>query len=113
MATKNPPDPSKKFEIQVYKRRRNVRELRKTHVPFSGSPIQHPYDPKKILIVPDPYRTNPIYYEFKKSDISHMEELPKIADLDGETLNMVRIWVKTMSVGILCSPFLVGEMKST
>ena len=112
MVTKNFPDRARKFEIQAYKRPRNLRELRKTHVPFSGSPIQHPYDPQKILIVPDPYRTNPIYYEFKKSDISYMEELPRIANLEGETINMVRIWVKTMSVGILCSPFLVSEMKT-
>jgi inorganic pyrophosphatase len=40
-----------------------------------------------------------------------VEELPNIVNLDGETIKMVRIWVKKMSVGILCSPFLVEETK--
>jgi hypothetical protein len=31
--------------------------------------------------------------------------------LRGETITMVRIWVKKMSVGIRCSPFLVEEAR--
>ena len=30
---------------------------------------------------------------------------------DGKTITMVRIWVKKMSVGVLCSPFVVEETR--
>ncbi len=101
----------KRFEIEAYKRPKNLKELRKTHVSFSGSPIKHPYDPKKIVLVVDPYSTNTSYYEFRSQDISFVEELPSIVDLEGKTVFMARIWVKKMSVGMLCSLFLVGEAK--
>ena len=48
MARKNFPQQVKKFEIEAYKKPEDLKELRKTHVPFSGAPHKHPYDPKKI-----------------------------------------------------------------
>jgi hypothetical protein len=33
-------------------------------------------------------------------------------DLKGETVTMVRFWVKKMSVGTLCTPFVVEETKT-
>jgi hypothetical protein len=111
MAASNFPQEIKRFEIEAYKRPKNLKELRKTHVSFSGSPIQHPYDAKKIILVADPYSTNTSYYEFRNRDISFVEELPSTVDLDGKTVPMARIWVKKMSVGMLCSLFLVGEAK--
>lgn len=107
----NFPQETKKFEIQAYQRPRNLKELRKTHIPFSGSPLKHPYDPEKVILVADPYGSHTFYYEFKTSDISYVEELPSIVNLNGETVTMVRIWVKKMGVGILCSPFLVEDVK--
>jgi hypothetical protein len=109
MLMKNFPLEVKKFEIQAYKRPKNLKELRKTHVPFSGSPLKHPYDPKKVILVPDPYSSNPSYYEFKSEDITYLEKLPNIVNMDGETVTMVRFWVKKMSSGMLCTPFLVEE----
>jgi len=109
MASMNFPQEMKKFEIEAYKKPENLKELRKTHVPFSGAPHKHPYDPKKIILVPDPYSSIPFYYEFRSSDISFAEELPSIVNPDGETVKMARIWIKKMSVGLLCSPFLVED----
>jgi inorganic pyrophosphatase len=100
-----------KFEIETYRRPKNLKELRKTHVPFSGSPLKHPYDPEKVVLVGDPYSSHPFYYEFKSSDISYLEELPSIVDVEGKTVTMVRFWVKKMSLGILCSPFVVEDTK--
>ncbi len=111
MAASNFLQAIKKFEIEAYKRPGSLKELRKNHVPFSGSPIQHPYDAKKIILIVDPYSTNTSYYEFKKVDVSFAEELPSTVDLEGKTVTMARIWVKKMSVGMLCSLFLVGEAK--
>ncbi len=102
---------SEKFEIEAYKKPGDLKELRKTHVPFSGSPSIHPYDPKKVILVPDPYSTSPFYYEFKSEDIAFIERLPNLVNFDGEALKMARLWVKKASVGVLCTPFLVEEIK--
>jgi hypothetical protein len=111
MGTENFPEQAKKFELETYKTPKNLKELRKTHVPFSGSPLKNAYDPNKVILVPDPYGGNPFYYEFKNNDIHYAEKLPSIVNVDGETVNMVRLWVKKMSTGVLCTPFFVGEIK--
>ena len=111
MATKNFPQEVKRFEIEAYERPKNLKELKKTHVPFSGSPLKHPHDPRKVILVPDPYGSSPFYYEFKGDDVTFSEKLPNIVNLEGETTPMVRFWVKKRSRGILCTPFLVGETK--
>ena len=112
MPTKNIMEKAKKFEIETYEKPKNLKELKKTHAPFSGSPLRHPYDSKKVILVPDPYSNTPFYYEFKSDDISCLEDLPSVVSLEGETIRMVRIWVKKMSVAMLCSPFLVEEIKN-
>jgi inorganic pyrophosphatase len=101
---------AKKFEIQAYKRPRNLEDLKKTHVPFSGTLLKHPYDPEKVILVVDPYSGNTFYYEFKKHDISYLEELPNLVNLEGETIAMYRIWVKKRSMGLRCSPFVVEDI---
>ena len=100
---------SERFEIEAYGKPKNRADLKKTHLSFSGSPAKHPYDPAKAILIPDPSSGVTSYYEFKKKDISYVEELPNIVTLEGETLPQVRIWVRKRSVGLLCSPFLVEE----
>ena len=109
MVAPNFPQEIKRFEIEAYKRPRGWKELRKTHVSFSGSPLKHPYNAKKIILVVDPYSSNTSYYEFRNQDVTFVEELPSIVDMDGKTVPMVRIWVKKMSIGMSCSLFLVGD----
>ena len=111
MPIKNFPQEVKKFEIEAYKKPSDLKEIRKTHVPFSGSPSKHPYNPKKIILVPDPYGSSPYYYEFESRDIAFVEKLPNMVNLDGETLKMARLWIKKMSVGVVCTPFLVEETR--
>ena len=101
---------AEKFEIQAYEKPKDLRDLKDSHVAFSGSPQRHPYDRKKVVLVADPFSTQNHYYEFNKADISYVEELPSIVNLDGETVNMVRIWIKKMSVGLHCSPFRVEDI---
>ncbi len=112
MVTKNFPQEIKRFEIKAYERPKNLEELRRTHVPFSGSPLKHPLDPKKVILIPDPYTSSPFYYEFKSDDVAFAEKLPSVVNLKGETVTMVRFWVKKMSVGMLCTPFLVEETET-
>lgn len=98
-----------KFEIQTYVEPKSVEELRHTHVPFSGSPQKHPFDPELLILVVDPYSSSTVYYEFKVEDVSYFEELPHIVNMEGEVVNLVRIWVKKMSVAVRCSPFRVMD----
>ena len=109
MPITNQPQEARKFEIQTYRRPKDRKTLRTTHVAFSGSPQQHPYDPNKVILVADPYSTHNYFYEFHKDDIAYVEELPSIVNLDGETITMVRVWIKKMSIGMRCTPFLVEE----
>jgi inorganic pyrophosphatase len=109
MDKKNFPQQVKKFEVEIYQRPKNIRELRKTHVAFSGSPLNHPYSSHKVVLVPDPYGGAPLYYEFKNDDIDYAEKLPSIVNGFGETVHMVRLWVKKRSTGMLCTPFIVEE----
>lgn len=112
MATKNFPQEVKKFEIESYEKPKDLRELKKTHVPFSGSPLKHPHDPKKVILVPDPYASSPFYYEFRSDDVTFVERLPSVVNLEGETTTVVRLWVKKMSRGIVYTPFIVEEINS-
>jgi hypothetical protein len=103
------PQEARKFEIQAYQKPTRLKEMKKTHVAFSGSPMKHPGDLRKVILVTDPYSSHTFYYEFLSEDISFVEELPSVVDRDGKAVTMVRIWVKKMSLGVLCSPFIVAE----
>jgi inorganic pyrophosphatase len=109
MSTTKQPQEAVKFEIQTYRRPKDRKSLLKRHVAFSGSPQRHPYDHEKIILVADPYSTHNFFYEFHKDDIAYVEELPSIVTLKGETVTMVRVWIKKMSIAMRCSPFIVED----
>lgn len=98
------------FQLQSYKKPKDHKRLRDTHVAFSGSPYNHPYDEAKIVLVTDPFSTNTHYYEFKSADISFVDELPSIASMEGKVLLMVRVWVKKKSLALRCTPFIVEDV---
>jgi hypothetical protein len=100
---------SEKFEIQAYKRPRNIKDLIKTHVPFSGAPQRHPYESGKVILISDPFSTHTFYYEFETEDISFIEELPSLVNIEGNSISMARIWVEKGSIGLRCSPFVVED----
>lgn len=109
MSDESIPKDSEKFEIQAYKRPRNIKDLIKTHVPFSGAPQRHPYESDKVILIPDPFSTHTFYYEFETENICFIEELPSLVDIEGNTISMARIWVEKGSIGLRCSPFIVEE----
>ncbi len=111
MANESYPQEAPKFQIQAYKKPKDIRLMRKTHVSFSGSPKKHPYDPEQVILVADPFSDSNLFYEFNKEDISYVEELASLVNHDGETITMVRVWVKKMSIGIRCSPFIVEDTR--
>ena len=112
MADPSFPSRFEKFEIQAFKKSKDFKSLEKTHVPFSGSPQRHLYDAEKIILITDPFSGNTIYYEFETKDIDYMDELSKVVDIRGNTITMVRIWMKKLSIGIRCAPFLIEDIES-
>ena len=98
---------AEKLEIQSFKKPKDMKSLLKTHVPFSGTPKKHPYNEKRVILISDPYYGSSPYYDFRAGDIGFVEELPNIVNSDGETVSMVRVWIKRKSVGLQCTPFLV------
>jgi inorganic pyrophosphatase len=109
MSDETMPKAGERFEIQAYKRPHNIRDLIKTHVPFSGAPQRHPYEAAKVILIADPFSTYTFYYEFEAEDISFIEELPSLVNIEGETISMARIWVEKGSIGLRCSPFVVED----
>ena len=104
------PKAFEKFEIQAYRRKpKDLKLLKRTHVAFTGSPQKHPYDPQRVVLMSDPYSTGTIYYEFLKNDISYIEELPSMVNVDGETVMIVRVWVKKQSIAVRSSAFIVED----
>lgn len=102
---------TKKFEIQLYRKPKELRKLSETHVPFSGAPRKHSHYGDKIILVTDPFSGSPAYFEFNAEDITFAEELPSIVNLDGETIPMARVWVQKKSIAIRSTPFLVADLK--
>jgi hypothetical protein len=105
------PQEAAPFQLQAFRKPTDIRILRLENVSFSGSPRKHPYDPAKIILVADPYSENTIYFEFTKSDVSFVEELPSVVDLEGNTFPMIRMWVKRNSVAIRSTPFITGDTR--
>jgi hypothetical protein len=99
------------FEVQVYRKPTDFKALRKTHVPFTGSPQRHPQDKNKLILVTDPCSTSTFYYEFDIGDVSYVEELANLVDLNGNTVPLARVWIKKMSIGLRCLPFIVDDIR--
>jgi inorganic pyrophosphatase len=112
MQKPNYPQEAVSFQIQAYRQPKDLRTLRAQNVSFSGSPRKHPYDPEKIILVADPYSTNTIFFEFGKQDIAFVEELPSIVDMDGNTVTMMRLWVKKGGLGVRSTPFIAGDTRA-
>jgi len=99
---------AKRFDVQAY---RTSPDLILSYVPFTGAPQRHPYDKNRILLVVDPFSTQAFYYEFNMVDIEGIERLPSLVNMEGESVTMVRVWVKKGSIGVKSSPFVVENIQ--
>ena len=50
-----------------------------------------------------------MFFEFNINDIVHVEELSSIVNEAGESLRIVKIWVKKGSLGLRYEPFVVED----
>ena len=98
---------SKSFDLIKQQRPLNTNHLKETHLAFSGTLKQHPYDETKVILISEPYSNNTSYYEFEKSDIGLIEELPNIVNSNEEDISMVLLWVEKGCIGIRSSLFKV------
>ena len=101
---------AERLEVARYKKPKDRLAIARTHVAFSGSLQKHPVDPQKIILIPDPYSTEIIYFEFNREDIRYLEKLSGITSMNGETANITRIWVKKDSIAVRCTPFVVNKV---
>jgi inorganic pyrophosphatase len=100
------------LELQSYRKPAgDARELKKTHVPYTGTPYQHPAVPDKVILVSDPFSAHAFYYEFKAVDIGFAEELPSAVNPDNKAVTLARLWIKAGSVAVRCDPFRVEVLK--
>ena len=106
------------MSIKKYIRSKPISEIIKytTHkdymklgVAFSGAPKKHPFDKEKLILISDPFSTHTFFYEFSVSDILHVDELPHLVAESGDSVNMVRIWVRKGSLGVKFEPFVVED----
>ena len=98
------------FEIETYQTPKDLRSLSKTHIPYTGAPRQHPLNPDQIILIPDPYNPQSTYLEFSRNDITHVEKLAHVTNMEGETVPMARVWVKKGSLAVQCTPFQVASL---
>jgi inorganic pyrophosphatase len=98
---------AKRFDVQAYKK---SPDHILNYVPFTGAPQRHPHDKDRIVLIGDPFSTQAFYYEFKIADIEGIEKLPSLVTLDGESVAMVRVWVRKGSIGVKSMPFVVESI---
>ncbi len=81
-------------------------------IPFTGTPRRHPYDTERLLIVATPFSSPGILYEFRLRDILAVDEEPNLVTADGDSIRMVRIWVRPGALGLLMQPFEVKAQQT-
>ena len=78
-------------------------------IAFTGILRKHPYDEEKCLLIADPTGCDPAIFEFRNADVLGAEEMPSPIDGSGNSLQIVRIWIRKGSFGIRYEPFEVDD----
>ena len=81
----------------------------KNAVPFSGHPRQHPLEKHKIILINDPMGENPSVVEFNLDDVLFIEDLHALITEGGESLRVVRLWIRKGARGVILEPFEVDQ----
>ncbi len=100
-----------KKELQKFDANMNREELSANFISFTGAPRKHPYDSSRLLLVLDPFSQHTSYYDFETGDIAYAEEVNTLVTPEGESVTMVRLWVKKGCIGIHSSPFQVADTR--
>jgi len=76
---------------------------------FVGVPRKHPYDDDKFMLFCEPLSDCPRLLEFRLADVVGTEDLPSPVTESGESLPLLRIWVRRGSRAVRCEPFEVDD----
>jgi inorganic pyrophosphatase len=86
---------------------RQSADYRQNCIEFLGSPRKHPSDSSRLILVTGVLENQKIFLEFRKEDIRHVDESKTLANLAGENVRMVSLWIEKGSVAIELRPFKV------
>ncbi len=85
----------------------NKHRLLNEAVPYVGHPKQSASEPDKIFLRLDPLSDNGALLEFKTADVLFAENVETVANKEGETFQIFKIWIRNGSVGIKLEQFIV------
>ena len=85
----------------------NRNRLLKEAVPYVGHPKQSASEPDKIFLRLNPLSSNGSLLEFKIEDIAFAENVETVANKEGETFQIFKIWILVGSIGIKFEQFVV------
>ncbi|MBN2545556.1 MAG: hypothetical protein JXB50_07155 [Spirochaetes bacterium] len=98
-----------KNEILSITKYDSIKYSEKNSISFSGSPIQHPYDNEKFILICDPISDHTEFLEFSKTDVVKIEDLTSITTSKGESIRLIKVWIKEGVVALKYQPFIVGK----
>jgi inorganic pyrophosphatase len=81
----------------------------KDAVTFVGHPRRQPNDSSKLLLVQDVPGNQPVVTEFNLEDVRSIETMPSPVTDSGETVQLVKVWVRRGAVGVVLEPFEVND----
>ncbi len=76
---------------------------------YEGSTMCHPYEEDKFLLVTNPLTDDATFIEFKKSDLLFAEERSSITSENGESIKIVKVYMKLGGIGIRYEPFVITK----
>lgn len=92
------------MEMEKYTdRNRLLREA----ISYVGHPTQSASQPNKIFLRLEPLSSHGEMLEFNTDDIVFAEEVETVSDIEGDTFQIFRIWIRIGSVGLKLEPFTV------
>jgi hypothetical protein len=95
--------------LPVYELTKRIDAPPQNAISFSGHPRKHPVEKNKLLLIIDPMGENPSMVEFSLNDILYIEDLHALITESGESLRLVKLWIRKGARGIILEPFEVDE----
>lgn len=78
-------------------------------ISFFGSVRMHPYDSRKLVLVPYPYSAEEGVFEFSRDDVVSADGSSEVVSQDGNTLTVMRIYIRSGSHAVNLKPFTVSS----
>ncbi len=90
-------------DLQQY----DFEEAARNAICFIGTPFKNPSRKDKVVLTPSAFGLNKVFYEFDVKDVVKWEEIDKIVDNKGNTLPVIKLYIKKNSNALKYEPFRV------